>query len=273
MGMSQNRRVVCAGLTLALFCAVASPALAAGGTDSEREERWQDLRQSIFGERPVEDGAGLITLEAPARALDAALVPLTIRIAPEHRDDVAAVHLVIDDNPSPYAAKASFGPAGDPAVLRLRVRIDGYTNVHAVAETRDGRLHGTVAFVKASGGCSAPIGVSDEVAMQGMGEMKLRPAGPDTQGEATLLIRHPNFSGMQMNQLTRNYTPARYLDLVRISQGDQTVLELAGDISLSSDPAIGFAYRPGEADAFTVLATDSEGASWQGSFPIPAHTQ
>ncbi|WP_200841201.1 thiosulfate oxidation carrier complex protein SoxZ, partial [Geminicoccus flavidas] len=87
------------------------------------------------------------------------------------------------------------------------------------------------------------------------------------------LIRHPNFSGMQMNQLTRTYTPARYLDLVRISQGDQTVLELAGDISLASDPAIGFAYRPGEADAFTVLATDSDGGSWQESFPIPASTQ
>ncbi|WP_159718480.1 quinoprotein dehydrogenase-associated SoxYZ-like carrier, partial [Geminicoccus flavidas] len=174
-----------AGLMLALFLAIASPVLAAGGTESEREERWQDLRQSIFGERPIEDGAGLITLEAPARALDAALVPITIRITPEHRDRVAAVHLVIDDNPSPYAAKANFGPAGDPAVLRLRVRIDGYTNVHAVAETKNGQLYATAAFVKASGGCSAPIGVSDEVAMQGMGQMKLRPAGPDTQGEAT----------------------------------------------------------------------------------------
>ena len=32
------------------------------------------------------------------------------------------------------------------------------------------------------------------------------------------MIRHPNFSGMQMNQVTRDYTPARYINKVAVTR-------------------------------------------------------
>src|SRR5690606_24193241 len=121
---------------------------------------------------------------------------------------------------------------------------------HAVAETADGKLYQTRAFVKASGGCSAPISVADAEALEGAGQMKMKFGEGDKTGSATLMIRHPNFSGMQMNQVTRLYTPARYLDHVKVSYGDKTVFELKGDISLSSDPVIGFAYDPSETGEF-----------------------
>jgi len=35
--------------------------------------RWADLRAQIFGERAMADGAGLMTIETPERAEDAAL--------------------------------------------------------------------------------------------------------------------------------------------------------------------------------------------------------
>ena len=41
-------------------------------------------------------------------------------------------------------------------MISTRVRVDSYTNVHAVAELSDGTLHVTKTFVKASGDCSAP---------------------------------------------------------------------------------------------------------------------
>ena len=94
------------------------------------------------------------------------------------------------------------------------MRVNNYTNVHAVVRTKDGRLFETTKFVKASGGCSAPMGMSDEEAMKGMGDMRMKFSGDGAPGkstEATLMIRHPNFSGMQMNQVTRDYTPARYI--------------------------------------------------------------
>jgi sulfur-oxidizing protein SoxY len=202
---------------------LAGPALAAGAsdTDAERGARWQEIAKSIFGDRAIEPTDSLIKVDAPARALDAALVPITLTMS--DKDRIKAVHFIIDDNPSPYAAHFTFGPAADASELKLRVRINNYTNVHAVAETRDGKLYEATKFVKASGGCSAPMGMSDEEAMRGMGDMKMKFSGEPAPGkpvEATLMVRHPNFSGMQMNQVTRDYTPARYINKLTVAYGD-----------------------------------------------------
>ena len=90
-------------------------------SDAERQARWQDLRHAVFGDRTVEDGAGIVTLDAPPRALDAALVPITIDLAGTTR--VKTVYLVIDENPSPLAGTFHFGPAADTRELRTRVRV------------------------------------------------------------------------------------------------------------------------------------------------------
>jgi len=248
-------------------------ALAGGPSDSdaEREARWQEVSAYIFGDCRVEPTDSLIRIEAPARALDAALVPITL-VMPE-KDKIKGVYLVIDDNPSPYAAHIAFGPAAEPSQVKLRVRIDSYTNVHAIAETKDGQLFRAVAFVKASGGCSAPMGVSDEEAMQGMGDMKMKfssPAPPDGAIGATLMIRHPNFNGMQMNQITRNYTPARYIKQVTVAVGDRDVLTIDGDISISTDPVFGFSFVPRGDGSLKVVVVDSAGARWEQSFAAPA---
>ncbi|ASY66352.1 hypothetical protein SJ05684_b53700 (plasmid) [Sinorhizobium sojae CCBAU 05684] len=260
-------------ITAALIAGAYPAAVSAGvsaidGSEPERQARWQEISAHIFGDRPIEAGGDLITIEAPTRAQDPALVPITVKVL--RKDEVRAVHLVIDDNPSPYAAKISFGPAGDPSEIKLRVRVNDYTNVHAVAETSDGKLYQTRIFVKASGGCTAPIGVSDAEALKDVGRMKMKFGDRDHPKEATLMIRHPNFSGMQMNQVTRLHTSARYLDRIRISYGEETVFELTGDISLSSDPVIGFTYAQSEQGEFTIHARDTRGASWEQSFAVPA---
>lgn len=262
-------------LALVLSATVISgTAQAADATDPGREARWQDIAAYIFEGRTIEPTDSLIKIEAPKRAMDAALVPITLTTA--GNGDIKGVHLVIDDNPSPYAAHVTFGPAADPAVVKLRVRVDTYTNVHAIAETKDGRLYQTVAFVKASGGCSAPIGVSDEEAMQGMGEMKMKFAGDPLSGspiEATLMVRHPNFSGMQMNQITRLYRPAHYIDKIVVSYGDKEVVTIAGDISISSDPVFNFSFVPEGPGPMKVIVSDTDGGRWEQTFEttVPAN--
>ena len=53
---------------------VAAPAVA----QDDDEAHWFALKQMFFGERTLHDGAGVISLEAPYRAHDAAVVPITI---------------------------------------------------------------------------------------------------------------------------------------------------------------------------------------------------
>src|SRR5258708_3609856 len=181
MGMSTLRRcfggkVMCLrsmllGIGVLLPAAVAAPAF--GEPDeATRTARWADLRAQIFGDRAIEDGGSLLTIEAPDRAEDAAIVPVKITIAGELRRDIDQLYFVIDDNPSPLAGRFVFGPMADPSEIAIRVRVDDYTYLHAVAETKAGRLYATARFIKAAGGCSAPAGKDQVLAMQRLGQMK-----------------------------------------------------------------------------------------------------
>jgi len=262
------------GLALSTAALAGVPAAYAAGasdTDQERAARWQEIAKSIFGDRTIAPTDTLVKLEAPKRAEDAALVPITLTMP--DRDKIKAVSLIIDDNPAPYAAKFEFGPAADTSELKLRVRVNNYTDMHAVVETTDGKLFEAKQFVKASGGCSAPMGMSDEEAMKGMGDMRMKfaDAKPGKPVDATLMIRHPNFSGMQMNQVTREYTPARYIDKLTVSAGDQTIFTLTGDISIASNPVINFGFKP-DGKPIQVAASDNQGGHWTRSFTAPSPT-
>ena len=260
------------GIALAALGSTVLPSYALfGDSDQQRQERWQDLAKQLFdGRLPTPDDHA-VKLDAPDRAQDAALVPITITLA--NADNVKALYLVIDDNPSPVAAHFSFGPDADPKEIKLRVRVNTYTDMHAVAVTKDGKLLQTSRFVKASGGCSAPMGMSDEEAMNGMGEMKLKLAGdvaPNKPTEATLMIRHPNFNGMQMNQVTRQYTPARYIQSIDVTYDDKQVFNLATDISLASNPVINFDFLPdAPKGSLKVDVKDSQSSEWSKTFSVP----
>lgn len=260
------------GIAAAAMTAAVVPSRAGfEDSDQQRQARWQELSKQIFdGKTPVADDKA-VKIDAPARAQDAALVPITITLA--NPKDVKALYLVIDDNPSPLAAHFTFGPDMDPKQIKLRVRVNTYTDMHAVAETKDGKLLVTTAFVKASGGCSAPMGVSDEEAMRGMGEMKLKLAGDvaaDKPVDATLMIRHPNFNGMQQNQQTQAFTPARYIQSIDVKYNDKQVFNLATDISLASNPVISFDLLPSAAKGtLKVDVKDSQNERWSKDFSVP----
>ncbi len=260
---------------LSIFAVATALPSHAGDEDSAaaRQGRWQDIEQTLFGKRLATPGPSVVSLDAPYRAADASLVPITITLDPTK--PIKGLYVVIDDNPSPVAAHYTFGPAAYPHVIKMRVRVNDYTNVHAVAEMQDGKLLEATKFVKAAGGCSAPMTMSEQEAMKGMGEMRMkfaRNVAADKPLNATLMVRHPNFNGMQMNQLTRYYTPARYIKTIKVQDGDKTVFTLASDISLSSNPVIGFEMAPHSAGPVTVSVVDSDKGHWQQTFTIPVAT-
>jgi sulfur-oxidizing protein SoxY len=260
-------------LTLAFLLAapLARPA-SAEVSEAERAARWADLRESIFGERSVDDGAGLITIEAPDRAADAALVPVRIAVAEPLRGKLRQLYLVVDENPSPLAGRFEFGPAADRSGIATRVRVNDYTYLHAVAETADGKLYGVARFIKAAGGCSAPAGKDQALAMQRLGRMKLALQGTPRVGaptEAHLLISHPNNSGMQMDQVTRNYIPADFLRETRITYNGELVMALESDISISEDPSFTFAFVPSAPSGeLKAEISDSNDRHFEQSWPV-----
>jgi sulfur-oxidizing protein SoxY len=269
MGLRQVT-LLAAMLTGSALLGGLQPAFADAEDDQDRTARWKQLQESLFPHREVLDSGGIITVDAPPRALDAALVPVELHMTGNKA--VKGVYLIIDDNPAPMAAHFVFGPTADPRDLKLRVRVNAYTNIHAIAETQDGQLHAATKFVKAAGGCSAPAGPDDTAALADMGRMKLRLLGDFNAGkpmQAQLMIRHPNFNGMQMNQVTRYFTPARFIRTIDATYDGGQVFHLDSDISLSTDPVITFGFVPHAKGQMKVVAQDSNNATFAHSFDVP----
>jgi len=89
--------------------------------------------------------------------------------------------------------------------------------------------------------------------------MKFRTFRPESDAlpEAQIMIRHPQNSGLQMDQLTRLYIPPFFIDNLKIWQGDDLVLAMDGGIAISEDPNIRFNYRPNGAAKFRAEAVDT----------------
>jgi sulfur-oxidizing protein SoxY len=237
---------------------------------------WPGLVQDIFNNRPMNDGSEVIAIEMPGRAEDAAIVPVTLRtkLPPGDLRRVVSITLVIDQNPAPMAAKFQFGPDAKVSDISTRVRVNNYTDVHAVAELSDGNLYVVKTYVKASGGCSAPAVKNAEEARNRLGRMRYRQFAKSGEGptsgtrEAQVMIGHPNNSGLQMDQVTQLYTPAFFVNDLRLWQDDSLVLTMEGGISISEDPNIRFTYVSNGAKRFRAEAKDTDGHVFQHEWQI-----
>ena len=246
-----------------------APAFAQG---TRVQDPWPGLANQIFGTAELRDGSGLLALDMPERAEDASVVPLAVRLTLPAGDRrwMKALTLVIDENPSPVAASFAFGDKARIESLSTRVRINSYTNVHAVAELSDGKHYVVQRFVKASGGCSAPASKDVAESKAHLGEMRFREFArkPDSAlHEAQLMIRHPNNSGLQMDQVTHLYVPAFFVEKLSILQGKDLILRMEGGISISENPSLRFSYIPNGTASFRAEAVDTEKDVFKGEWP------
>lgn len=250
--------------------------------------RWQAVRSALWGDRPIALAPPeRLTLSAPARAPDAAFVPVALRsalgvaAAGQGPDAVRRLTLVIDQNPSPIAAVFDLPADGALPDLETRLRVDEYSQVRAIAETADGRLWLALRHVKASGGCSAPAGADEAQQAAAMGRMLFRStvaaavasaeaasgAGGTAGAVVTLdwTIQHPNHSGLAMNQLTRQYTPAHYLRSARLWQGERLLLAADLDFALSENPSLRLRFVPRGSGPLRAEAVDTRERRFTGS--------
>ena len=236
----------------------------------EPSPTWDALRYDVVGDAAIADGAAIFAVEAPYRAHDAATVPVRIvQTAPDATLHKATV--VIDENPAPVAADLTFGPALAPLDFELRVRVNQYSNLRVIADTGAG-LAMTGRFVKASGGCSAPATKGMTEALAAMGQMRLKTFASDgpqsgTRREAQIMIRHPNYSGLQRDQITQLFIAPHFIDRLEVRQGDEVLFTMEGGISISENPVFRFQYTDNGAPSFRVLAHDTEGMSFAQDLP------
>ncbi len=259
-----------------LACALLSALVGATPARAQEAETdmWHKVRDAHFAGRSFEPSPErVVSLEAPNRAEDAAVVPILIHAvqAQDPHQWVRRIYLVIDKNPSPMGAVFTLTPDSGRADIETRVRIEDYTWVRAIAETNDGKLYMAMKFVKASGGCSAPAGKDMESAMARLGRMKFRTEG-DVQlnkpNLAELMISHPNVSGLAMDQLTRMYAPPRFVRSIQVQYAGKPIMSADVDFTISENPNFRFYFVPRTEGELKAEVVDSADANFQTSVAI-----
>jgi sulfur-oxidizing protein SoxY len=254
------------------LCLSAAPALAG--------EAWDGLRAQLWGDRPIAEGGAVLTLDAPARATDDRRVPVGAHVALPDGATLKSLTLIIDENPMPVSAVFEAQTPATAFSTEVALRLNGPSEVRAVAEDDQGRLWMVGQMVKTSGlgACAAPPTTDPKLALDTLGQMDLAVdtgdalrarMDPSAEALARLSISHPSHSGLQMDQITLLFTPARYVETVEVWADDAPAFTVTGSISLAENPEIAFT-APAGAHALRVRMTDTDGAVFERRFGLGA---
>lgn len=236
----------------------------------------EKLRGPTFSEREIIEGAAqnVLELKAPYRAEDATLVPISIqaKIPQTPELHIKKMHIFVDKNPVPLVGIFDFTPASGKADLAMRIRVDDFSFVRAIAELNTGELYMAKSFVRATGACSAPPPKSIDDSIANMGKMKMKLIGGVEYAKpnlAQLKIKHPNITGLQPMRIgSRVRPPAHFVSQLKVSYEGAPVMAARLTFSISMDPSLRFFFVPSGPGALTVDATDTKNASWSFQHPV-----
>jgi sulfur-oxidizing protein SoxY len=255
---------------LPLVLALAAGAAPAQDAMSPSTGAWQFLRPQFYGDRDIgEVDEAAMRIEAPGSTPDPSATPVTLHFGKDAIGAVRKVRVIIDNNPSPVASTIDIAEGVPVDEIDLRVRVDRFTSVRAIAEMADGRLEMRSAWIKASGGCSAPPAATGEGKT---GDVRFR-GSPDGKS-LQVSIRHPNASGFQIDPVTGDPIPPHYVSHLDLKSGDKTLISVDSGISISENPTFRIVSDKPLATPLTLEATDSKdahfSATWNGAEPAHA---
>lgn len=244
---------------------------------TEQEQAWLSrLKNFYFPNKDIAWDESVISLQAPARAEDGALVPIHIQAGfPQTVERyIQALHIIIDNNPNPLAGKFTLTPLLAQADLDLLIRVDAYSPVRVIAETNDGKLYMTGRYVKASGGCSAPPPTKIDEKRIGNMRFSASAVGKQIAPATRLSIVHPNLSGLQRDQVTTLPIPPRYIKAIEVKLDNQLVFSAETDISISENPDFQFYLSPDKSGILSATITDTNGETFMHQQKIqPSNAQ
>ena len=238
---------------------------------------WEDtLKQPNFQDREIIEGAeqNIFEIKAPYTAEDATVVPISIHTKIPQQEDkyIKRMHIFVDKNPLPLVGIFDFSPNSGKADLAMRIRVDTFSYVRAVAELNTGELYMSKSFVRAKGACSAPPPASMEDSKKLLGKMKLKNIGELEPGKPNLVqlkIRHPNITGMAPLKIGSHIIPpAHYVSELDVMYNNEPVMKAQLTFSISMDPAFRFYFVPKEKGVMTISGADTKQNKFSSDFDI-----
>lgn len=230
------------------------------GPDPDKIPEWAVIKDLMFGDRVINpDDRAVIQVYLNTRADDASTVPVMINgLIDQTPDDyIKAMYLIVDRNPVPTAGVFRFTPDSGRVKMETRLRFEQYSFVRAIAELNDGRLYMSQKWVKASGGCSAPMG-KNGLRADLLGKMRFRMDDSISYDEPALVelqVRHPNESALA-SDLEPDQVP-QFVRSVDVEYNGKSVMTGEVNFSLSDNPVFRFYFVPRTEGELSVKVEDT----------------
>ena len=238
---------------------------------------WEEtLRKANFQDREIIEGPGqdVVEIKAPYTAEDASVVPISVHTRfPQTKEKyVSKIHIYVDKNPLPLVGVFELTPHSGKADLAMRIRVDDFSYVRAIAEMNTGELYMAKSFVRAKGACSAPPPASMEDSVKLLGTMKMNTIGDVELGKPNLMqlkIRHPNITGMAPLKIgSRVIPPPHFVKELEVDYNGELVLKAQLTFSVSMDPAFRFYFIPDKDGIMTVRGVDTKNNNFSSTHEI-----
>lgn len=257
---------------------IAAPALAneKAEPDPDQSPYWEPIRTLLFGSRPINaDGRQVINVYLNTRADDASTVPVMVNALVDQTSAayIKSVYLIVERNPSPVAGLFHFSPDSGRVKVETRLRFEDFSFVRAVAEMNDGRLYMAQRWVKAAGGCSAPM-AKNAVPAALLGKMRFRMDDAVRLDQPNLVqvqIRHPNESALAAD-FDPDKTP-QFVRNVNVTYNGASVMDAQVDFSLSDNPVFRFYFVPREEGRLRVEVEDTHDRRFEQELLIKEGTE
>jgi sulfur-oxidizing protein SoxY len=118
--------------------------------------------------------------------------------------------------------------------------------------------------VQAAGGCAAMNAKEPDKETVDLGKMIVKSFPPALSTaplfEGQVMLKHPNFNGLQMDLTSRGYVPARFVKEVVVKRGNELVFKMDATFSISTNPNFRFTYGRGTDNELDVAIVDTDGA-------------
>jgi sulfur-oxidizing protein SoxY len=259
-------------LFIALFITICGSVFANPNPEPDHSKipEWAVIKDLMFGDRVINpDDREIIRVYLNTRADDASTVPVMINglIDQSPTEYIKTMYLVVDRNPIPTAGIFRFTPDSGRVKMETRLRFEQYSFVRAIAELNDGRLYMSQRWVKAAGGCSAPMGKN--VGADSMGKMRFR---MDDQIEydkpmlVELQVRHPNESALA-SDLEPDQVP-QFVRNVNVDYNGTQVMSGEVNFSLSDNPVFRFYFVPRAEGELNVKVEDTHDSVYTQSMQV-----
>lgn len=241
------------------------------------EKVWvETLKPANFEGREIMEGPdqNVLEIKAPYTAEDASIVPISVHTkVPQTADHyIKKIHIFVDKNPLPLVGVFELTPHSGKADLAMRIRVDDFSFVRAIAEMNTGELYMTKSFVRAKGACSAPPPASMEDSVKLLGTMKMDTIGDIEFGKPNLMqlkIRHPNITGMAPLKIgSRVIPPPHFVKELEVDFNGEVVMKALLTFGISMDPAFRFYFVPDKAGTVTVKGIDTKNNSFSSTHEI-----